>query len=221
MLLTIKYNLFKDAHSIKNINTCVYDSTDGYVSDFSLNGNVSGWDIYFNICLYGVWDGVLFGTALDNVCYIGRTSLIDPLQAEYYYSFKLTMKLTVPEEVPHTPTTCRLMWQTVSDMSWTINKSIDIRLVPSNKWHTYIINVGESQFWIGDIVNLRFYPFIDGRTSTQFAIKYIGVNSSHYYKCSNTQCSHHFRYSHPCPFIGKRSSIIAGISKDKYVTIND
>lgn len=219
--MPIKYNIFKDAHSIRNINTCLYDATSGYITDFSINGNVSGWDIYYNICLYGSWNGVLFGTALDNTCYIGRTIPILSLAAEHYYMFKLTMKLTIPDHVKHRPTKFRIMWQTVSDTSWTIDKSIDIDLNLSNKWYTYIVTLGESSSWIGDIFNIRLYPFIDGRMDMQFAIKHIEIFSSSVYKCINTNCSHYEVFKHPCPYIGDRASVTAGIGQDRYVLISE
>ena len=216
------YNLLKDAYSIKNISTCQYDSLHGYVSDFSKNGDVDGWDIYSNICLYGVWDTVLFGTSLDRECYISRTNIFIPIPAESYHIMKVTMKLTLPDDLPEQfiPTKGRLMWQTVADPSWSEQKSIDFDLIVNDQWYSYIINTGESQYWQGDINNVRIYPFTDGKPEIRFTIKAINIDSTDYFQCINTQCDYYSKYSHPCEGIGKRASITSGIPKETFTTVS-
>ena len=59
------YNIFKDARLIQNSDYCRFDSLDGYSTDFKLNGDVDGWDVYYNVYLYGSWKGVLFGNLKD------------------------------------------------------------------------------------------------------------------------------------------------------------
>ena len=89
-----KFNLLKDAYLIKNTDSCVFDSLNGYISDFSTNGDVNGWDIYSNIVMYGSWNSVLFGTSTDKSCFISRTNPFVPINAEKYYMLKITMKIT-------------------------------------------------------------------------------------------------------------------------------
>jgi hypothetical protein len=220
--LKTNYNLLKDAYSIKNVSTCRYDSLHGYVSDFSRNGDVDGWDIYSNICLYGVWDNILFGTSLDKECYISRTNIFIPIPAEEYHIFKVTMKLTIPDDLPEhfIPTKGRLMWQTVADPSWDEDKSVDFDLVVNDQWYSYIINTGESQYWQGDVSNVRIYPFTDGKPDIRFTIKTINIDSTDYFQCINTQCDYYTKYSHPCLGIGKRASITSGIPKEHFTTVS-
>jgi len=220
--LKTTYNLLKDAFSIRNTSTCQYDSLHGYISNFSRNGDVDGWDIYSNICLYGVWDTVLFGTSLERECYISRTNIFIPIPAEEYHILKVTMKLTPPDGFldEHLPTKGRIMWQTVADPSWNEDKSIDFDLVVNDQWYSYILNTGESQYWQGDIDNIRIYPFIDGKPDIRFTIKTINVDSTNYFRCINTQCSFYSNFRHPCEGIGKRASITSGIPKEFFTTVS-
>ncbi|RLD65434.1 MAG: hypothetical protein DRI84_06800, partial [Bacteroidetes bacterium] len=196
----------------------MYDTLHGYVSDFSRNGDVDGWDIYSNLCLYGVWDTVLFGTSLDRECYIGRGNIFIPIPAEQYHMFKITMKFTLPDDLPEQfiPTKGRLMWQTVADPSWDAEKSIDFDLIVNDQWYTYVVNVGKSQYWQGDINTVRIYPFTDGKPDIRITVKAINIDATDYFKCGNTQCDFHTQYSHPCPGAGLRSSITTGEPKELY-----
>lgn len=215
------YNLLKDSFSISNTNLCRYDSIHGFKSDFSKNGNVDGWDVYSNVCIYGAWNDVLFGTSLDRTCYISRSNNIIAIPAEKYYLFKLTMKLTIPEKYEdYAPTTGKLMWQTTSDPTWDEDKSLLFELDTTDQWYTYVINAAEAQYWIGDISNFRVFPFIDGKPDIRFTIKSIVVDSINDFKCLNTQCSYHSKFSHPCSGIGTPSSITSGVPKEKFTLVS-
>jgi len=214
--LSLKYNILKDAFSIKNSESCRYDSLNGYISDFSRNGDVDGWDIYSNICIYGVWKNILFGTSLDRSCFISRYNIFLPIPAEKYYVIKLTMKFSIPDNLKTIPTKGRIMWLTNSDSTWDTNKTKDFDLQITDQWYTYVLNMGESQYWVGNINNLRIYPFIDGKPDIRFIIKSIRIDSINDFKCLNTQCSYYTNYSHPCPGAGVKSSITSSISTDRY-----
>lgn len=203
----IKYNLFKDAAKIQNVTSCLFDTNKGFSTLFPENGDVNGWDIYSNICLYGSWGAVLFGTSLDRSCYISRQDVIVPFKASDFYTFKLVMKLTLPEGIKTKPTTGKLMWWTTNDNTWNDDKSVEFDLSITDQWHTYLINVGTKQYWQGDICNFRIFPFIDGREDIVFTIKSIEFLSIDKFKCTNTQCSKYSEFYHPCPFIGTRASV--------------
>lgn len=222
----MSYNFLRNARSVSNSLLCRYDTLDGYTTDFSLNGDFDGWDIYENIYLYGSWNGVLFGTASDRSCYIGRTLTMAPtVPAENFYIVKIMMKITdnVKKAVGGL-TTGRLQWITLNDPVWDSDKQEDFDIYKDNKWHLYEINMGPIKDWQGDISNLRVYPFIDGWATDQFAIKYIKISSLDEWACTNTNCSYYPNYEHPCPGAGRRASSEAGVSKDYYTTysgVND
>jgi len=44
----MSYNFLRDAISIDNSPLCRYDTSDSYSSDFNINGDVDGWDVYYN-----------------------------------------------------------------------------------------------------------------------------------------------------------------------------
>jgi hypothetical protein len=212
-------NILKDAISIKSDTSCLYDNTYGFNCVFNENGDFKGWGVYSNIYLYGSWNKVLFGFSKGVSCYIGRTSSIPPLEAESYYTFKITIKITSPEnKYKNPPSKAKIQWLTTTNSSWDENKSYTFDIEDSNNWKTYEVNLGESQYWIGDISNMRIYPFIDGYKDIQFGIRRISIESNDKYKCLNTQCDYYLNYEHPCQGAGVNSSITAGIPMSSYTT---
>jgi hypothetical protein len=197
----------------------MYDTLDAFSTDFSTNGDVDGWDLYNNIYLYGCWNNTVFGTSYDTSCYIGRSNNFQYVEAEDYYHVKVMMKITANGATP--PTTGRIMWTRLGDSNWNSDKQTDFALIADDKWNLYTINLGPEQWWQGNISNLRFYPFIDGRDGDQFAIRFIRIGSLTQYKCANTQCSYYTFYEHPCPGAGDRASVEAGESKSLYTIAKD
>jgi hypothetical protein len=215
----MSYNFLRDAKYIKNSCLCRYDTLDGYSSNFEVNGDVDGWNIYKNIYFYGCWNGVLFGTSYEKECYVSRSNVFLSLSADEFYYIKLAMKITA-NSTKEGPTTGRIQWTRSDDHVWDTYKLLDFDLIIDDEWHSYTINMGPSKSWQGSIDNLRIYPFIDGWSEDQFAIKSIRMSSLDSWRCSNTQCSYYSSYSHPCPGSGKKASCEAGITKDKYTTIS-
>lgn len=214
-------NILQKALTIKNPTSCRYDSLVGFDSKFETNADVDGWDIYDGIYLYGSWSGVLFGSSYGKSCYIGRTDPFRPIKAEKYFSFKLTIKYTAKNNPYQSlPTKAKIAWTTLNDGVWENNKSQEFDLVWSDNWKSYTINLGENQFWQGDVNNIRLFPFIDGYEDIKFAIKVIRIESMDNYSCLNTECSFYSTYSHPCKGAGSLGFITAGIGKERYTTIS-
>jgi hypothetical protein len=184
----------------------MYDSLSGYSTDFSSNGNVSGFDIYNNVYMYGCWNNVLFGTAMDRSCFIQRSNVFSSIEAEDYYYVEIVLKITPFDGDTHIPTTARIQWLRTDDSIWDDDKSVEFEINDEPNWHRYRINLGPSQWWQGHINNLRVYPFIDGHRKCKFGIKEISVVSPHKHTCKNTNCDYFLNYSHPCDGAGERSS---------------
>lgn len=215
------YNFLCDARSITNSTLCFYDSVDGYKSDFSTNGDVDGWDIYNNVYLYGSWNGMLFGTAYDRSCYVGRSNPFSYISAETHYIIKVMLKITVYDKDKPSPTIGKIRWVRYGDSVWNEDKELEFEVVGDNKWHLYEINMGPAQWWQGDINNIRVYPFVDGRSGDKFAVKYIKISSLDVWGCSNSSCSYYSMYAHPCPGAGSSGYCQAGLSKEFYSTTED
>jgi hypothetical protein len=216
------YNFLREARTIKNSALCRYDTLNGYETDFSQNGDVDGWNIYYNVYLYGCWNDTIFGTTYDRSCYVSRTNVFQYVSGEDYYFVRLMMKLTDnnPNKTVPTLTTGRIQWVTLNNPAWSSTQQLDFDLVVDNKWHLYEINMGPATAWQGYINNLRVYPFIDGVEGDQFAIKSIKIGSYDKWVCKNTSCSYYSSYEHNCPGAGKRASAEAGITKSHYTTIS-
>jgi len=213
----MSYNFVNEATTLEISNECLYDTSTGYEADFSENGNLDGWDSVSLVHTYGAWNGFLFGTVYGTSGRIGRSSTFTPVPAESHYTVKISMKINNVSDT--TPTTARLQWQTINDPAWDSDKSLDFTIYPDNAWHTYNLNMGNAQWWQGDVNDLRLYPILDGGDGDEFFIKIIKIDSVSSFSCSNPTCSFYNSYSHPCQGIGKRGTCVAQPKESNYFDI--
>ena len=219
------YNVLASAQSIKNCYDCRYDSLYTHKYEFNENGNINGWDLTSNICLYGSWSSFLFGHSLDRECYISRTENFISVAAESKFMIKIVMKVVNKNtdifKGDYGLTTGRIQWVSLEEDLWDSIKQYDFPIIADEKWHTYELNMGSHAAWVGSINNLRIYPFIDGWKKDCFAISFIGLGSTETYTCSNTNCQYYQSYSHPCKGAGSFGSITSQTNNDDvYTTIS-
>lgn len=206
------YNYVKQANSIRRSNLCKFDTNVGFETDFSVNGDVDGWAYYDGVHTYGCWNNFLFGTTYTNYAVVGRSNVFAPvLSSKDYYTVSITMRLKCKErEGSHAlPITGKIMWRTLSDSTWDDDKSMNFMVYADNTWHIYNLNMGEAQWWQGDINDIRVYPFIDAMSGDEFFIQDIKIMSVNSYKCIKGSCSYQSLYSHPCGGIGSRFTCIS------------
>lgn len=244
----MSYNFLNYDGSLVVSPLCQYDSNIGYEADFSVNGEVDGWDFYDGLHTYGCWNNFLFGTLYGDYAMIGRYEPIRPVEAETFYFVRIVMKLSLvgrPEGVDP-PTKGRLMWKTISSPVWNSDKQQDFDIYFDAEWHTYFINLAAAQWWQGDISDIRIYPIVSGgRDGDELFIRVIEILSVDDYKCLNVSCDYYTRFEHNCPGIGergycksfpldaytfqgtqfefageKRFDIVAGVNDTLYVNIN-
>jgi hypothetical protein len=213
----MSYNFVNDATNIEVVNECLYDSSVGYEADFSVDGDVDGWDSFSLLHTYGVWNGFLFATLYGANAYMGRSNVFTPVAAETHYTVKISMKLNPTSG--SLPTMARLMWRTLNDSSWDSDKTLDFTIYPDNIWHTYVLNMGTEQWWQGDVNDLRLYPLLDGDDGDEFFIRAIKIDSVSTFQCLNPTCSYYNNYSHPCQGIGKRAYCLADTTDSNYFDI--
>jgi hypothetical protein len=198
----------------------MYDSNIGFTTDFSKNGDVDNWEEYYNIFMYGAWSGVLFGSSYDHSCYINKSENFLPVVADEYYYIEIMMQIV--DENPNlkstTLTTGKIQWKRLEDNFWSDEREIEFELKNIGSWYLYKINVGPHKYWIGDICNLRVYPFINGRERDKFFIKFIRITSDSVWSCHNTDCSAYLQFEHPCPWIGAPATIEAETKHNRYTT---
>lgn len=217
-------NYINENASITTSIQCINDSTVGYSADFSVNGDVNGWDFYDGVHSYGCWDGFLFGTVFDQAsgptyARIGRSSVIQPIDARTHYFIRLTMKYNPyprdPRGVHPLPTRGKIQWRTLSNTLWDSDKEQYFDLEADSEWHTYVINMGVKQFWQGDINDLRVWPVTENAADgDEFFIRAIDIFSIENYACRNTACEKYYQYSHPCPWIGARATLTSAAHED-------
>ena len=211
------YNYINQAANIAVSDTCAYDTSVGYEADLSVNGDVSGWNYYDGIHTYGCWNGFLFGTFYGSSGYIGRQNVFSPVPCETHYTVKISMKINPTED--SSPSTGRLMWQTLSLPTWSSDKTKDFTVYGDNQWHTYVLNMGEEQWWQGDVNNLRIYPTINGADGDEFFIRSVKITSVSTFSCSNPTCVYYNNYSHPCPGVGQRGYCMASVTESNFYTV--
>ena len=219
------FNVLSSAQSIKNCYGCKYDSLYTYKYEFNKKGDTNGWDLTSNICIYGAWPTFLFGHSLGRECYIGRTENFISVPAEFKFIIKIIMKVvnrnTDVFKGDHSLTTGRIQWVSLEEDIWDSIKQYDFSIIADGKWHTYELNMGSHTAWVGNINNLRIYPFIDGWKKDCFAISFIGLGSIETYTCSNTNCQYYQYYEHPCKGAGSFGSITSQTNDDGvYTTIS-
>ncbi|RKZ08147.1 hypothetical protein DRQ25_09780, partial [Candidatus Fermentibacteria bacterium] len=217
-------NIVNNARSISTSRLCVYDTTIAYSSDFSVNGEVDGWDYYRNIHTYGCWGGFLFGTFISTEAIIGRANPFTPVPAEDYYTVKLVMKYDMVERrsTQQPASVGRLAWRTINNPVWGSDKEYTFDIIPDGKWHEYILNLGETQWWQGDVNDLRLSPAIDGKEADVFFVKDIKIVSTSTFRCTQGGCSAFSQYTHNCVGAGDRALIVGDIpsERDTHVSIN-
>ena len=84
------YNYLSYNSNVRVDDSCIHDSNIGYKADFSVNGEVDGWDYYNGLHTYGCWSNFLFGTLYGTQAVIGRRNSIIPIDGEVYYLLELT-----------------------------------------------------------------------------------------------------------------------------------
>ncbi len=216
----MSYNFLKNALVIKNSELCSYDTSNVYATNFSINGNVDGWDVYNDIYFYGCWKNVLFGSSYSRSPYIGRNTPFLPINGEDFYIVKIMLKLVNnnKDAAVSTLTKAKVAWTTLQDQVWDNKKEHTFDLIGNNQWNLYTLQLGIEKYWVGEINNLRIYPFIDGREKDQFAIKYIKITSLNKWSCANTSCDYYQQYTHNCIGAGTHGISEALISRNLYTT---
>ena len=121
-------NYLQDVNYIKNSPLCAYDGNSAYSTEFSSFEGISGWDIYHSVYMYGAWNGVLFGTSYYRECFIGRTLVFPPIEAEHFFIVKIMMKLTINHET-RVPTQGKIRWTTLTDGVYTESKETSFDLI--------------------------------------------------------------------------------------------
>jgi len=200
-----EYNLLNECKYIKNKDRCVHDTNHGFEALFGkgncgfTNNTNMDW-----LCPSGLF---LWGIASAESCYI---SLADPLsatfEADYFGDFEIDMLVRYDEDsiiLASETLVGRLEWQTEVDSSWEDAAYVELEITPDGNWHRYTKVMFENPYWVGNITNLRFYPFTNGVASVEFMIKRLAFRSDTHYKCKYPPCAFNDSYSHPCSAIGK------------------
>jgi len=220
-------NAFRLSSSINNCYTCRYDSLDIFKYEFSINGDTNGWGLSNNVYMFGAWNNSLFGYAADRSCYIARTENFLPVVAENYHMLRITMKIinnnTDTFKGQSSLKTGRIKWISLEETVWDDLKFQDFDLYTDGIRHTYTIDLGPNGAWVGNIIGLRIYPFIDGWKGDSFYISSIRLGSDTTFSCTNSACTYNPQYSHPCKGAGSTGTITSipnNSANDTFTTIS-
>jgi hypothetical protein len=203
------YNFLNKATSITNAKGCRFDTSHSFTTNFKTNCDHEGWDTYFNVCLYGVWEGLLFGTFTDTYAYLGRSDGLIPFEAIDYYTFTILFKLedNNPKRAVAGLSKAKIMWRRLEDSYWDDKCSIVFDIAQRNTWHEYHIELRQSAYWTGTIVDIRIFPCIDARKKDAFYISTISLSSNTKFLCANRTCDYFINYKHLCPGAGSSGYI--------------
>lgn len=222
------YNLLNEFKYIDTKDLCLYDSNYGYEVRFK--NDIYGWDIPINIEGGGSVGPFYHGISSSGTCYIGRQFSIDPsFEAEYFWHFELDMLLDPDWEALNadgitelTSVSGRIEWKTTNDTEWESDNHIDFAVFLDGLWHRYsTVEFRGKPGWVGNINNLRLYPFFNGAKYIKIFIRRLAFISPNYYRCTRSTCSYYDYYEHPCPGMGSYATATSSISKSRFSITNN
>ena len=96
-----------------------------------------------------------------------------------------------------------MQWKTNSDSTWVDDNYIEFDVMADSVWHRYSSIEFRSQYgWVGNIVNFRFFPFVNGCQNIKIYIRRMAFVSPNYWRCTQPACSYNTKYEHLCPGAG-------------------
>lgn len=222
------YNLLNEFKYIDTKDGCLYDSNYGYEVRFK-NGEY-GWNIPINLEGAGSVGPFYHGISTSGMCYITRQFTLDPsFEAEYFWRFELDMLLVPDWEALNaegitelTSLSGRIGWKTINSTEWESTNHIDFSVEADGVWHRYTtVEFRGKPGWVGNINNLRLYPFYNGSKCIKIFIRRLAFVSPNYYRCTNRSCGYYDNYTHPCPGAGSFANATSKISKNRFNITSD
>jgi len=180
----INRNILKDA-TIRNAKACVESQGSGFLSYFSDERDLKGWDFVENVSLYGVSGGIYFLSANASSPSLSRSFGFANLDASLYTELVIRYKYK-KNRTDSIATLGKIQFKNPSDISFTDSKSITFDVIPDDKWHTYYIDVGPVSSWVGLINNVKIFFTTNGQPNDEIFLSYVKIQQPQFKFCSDS-----------------------------------
>lgn len=177
-------NILKDS-TIRNSFVCKDSSLYGHYTNFNKERDTNGWDFVENATLYGVSSGFYFLTSLGSNPSLARSNNFGNLDASVYTEVVLTLRYKKNEVGTNLSNTGSIQFTAGDDVSFSSDKAISFEVYPDDLWHTYTINAGVNQYWVGYITNLKINFSINGNIGDEVFLGGIKVQKHSFNVCSS------------------------------------
>lgn len=217
------FSILKSA-DIRVATHCKHDNQNGYSVVWDENDNFKQYQDLSGASSAVVWEGVYTAVSMSGTCSVGPIADQSPINTGFYNTVKVKYRVDIGENVI-VPTKGRIQFQTQSDTTYSVANQVDFDIQADNGYHEYSIDMSTKKEWVGNVVRIKIYPFIDGANvgGTLFHLKYLKVESDNNFSCdtiyNGSLCNRYNEYVHPCPWVGVGGSANAQTEVSDVVSI--
>jgi hypothetical protein len=217
-----EYNLLNDCKYIRNKDRCLHDTNKGFEANFS-TGNC-GFTNNSGLDWHQINGKFFWANATASSCYVSLSEdLTAPFEADYFSDLEVDLLVRYNSYVvgkTFDTLTGKIAWRMKTDPLYGDDACVEFDVYPDGVWHHYKVNLLENPWWVGNCIDVRLYPFIDGAPDMEVIIQRIAFTSSVHYKCNYPPCAYNRHYKHPCIAVGTYAKATSSLRKN-LVEVND
>ncbi len=143
------------------------------------NADLEGWTTFFDLDIVGAWGGFLYATKLTaNTGSIGPTN--DFVAIDALVNDRITFRMKYDKHPKNQAATNlgKIQWITSNDAIFDDTKSETFEVISDGRWTLYDINMGENFQWVGDVVNVRIFPCVNGAINDEFFLNFFEIGTA-------------------------------------------
>lgn len=173
---------------IKNANICSLEDSNGFITYFTKDRDFKGWDFFENISLAGVSNGICFLSADSPAPALSRSTDFIPIDGNIYTDIVLKFKY-VKNNLYSLATVGKIYFKTVTENSYTEDKSIEFELYDNDNLNTYNIDMSNIPKWAGYITNLKIVFTTNGFKDDEIFLNYIKIRRANIVIGCDSECN--------------------------------
>ncbi|GAI99188.1 unnamed protein product, partial [marine sediment metagenome] len=137
------------------------------------NADLEGWTTLSALDVVGAWSGFVYATKLTATTgSIGPTDNFAPVDALVNDRITFRMKYDKHPKNQAATNIGKIQWITENDAIFNDTKSETFEVTSDGRWVLYDINAGENAQWVGNVVNVRLFPCINGAINDEFFLNF-------------------------------------------------
>lgn len=143
------------------------------------DADLEGWTTFFDLDIVGAWGGFLYATKLTaDGGSIGPTD--DFVAVDALVNDRITFRMKYDKHPKNQASTSlgKIQWITQNDPLFDDTKSQTFEVTSDGRWVLYDVNMGENPQWVGNVVNIRFFPCINGARNDEFFLNFFEIGTN-------------------------------------------